>query len=313
VLVSESTGDDAAVYLLPGQDRLALLQTVDFFTPIVDDPHDWGRVAAANAFSDVYAMGGRPVTALNLVAWPIEELSAELLALVLEGGAAVAREAGVSIVGGHSIRDREPKYGMAVTGLVHADRIVRNSTMRPGDRLVLTKPLGTGIVSTAIKAGRASGPQVAAAVASMAALNREASEAMLEVGVSAATDVTGFGLLGHLHVALRGAGVAAVVDAASVPFLPGVGELARAGMIATGTRSNHAFVASALDWGGLTELEQLVLADAQTSGGLLIAVAPERAASLGDALRSRGIAGAEVGFVREGGPGAISLMGRPAI
>src|SRR3989441_1438834 len=179
VLVSGETRDDAAVYLLPGGQ--ALVQTVDFFTPIVDDPFDWGRIAAANAFSDVYAMGGRPLLAMNLVAWPVEELPLDLLSRVLEGGATVATQAGVTIVGGHSIHDPEPKYGMAVTGLVDPDRIVRNSTMRPGDRLVLTKPLGLGIVSTALKAGKASVEQVRAAVDVMTTLNAAAAEAMVEV------------------------------------------------------------------------------------------------------------------------------------
>src|SRR5213592_908698 len=180
VLVSGETGDDAAVYVLPGGQ--ALVQTVDFLTPIVDDPYDWGRIAAANAFSDVYAMGGRPLTALNLVAWPVKELPLEQLARVLEGGADVARAAGVIIVGGHSIHDPEPKYGMAVTGLVDPDRIVRNSAIRPGDRLFLTKPLGLGIVSTALKSGTASPSVVAAAVEVMTTLNASASEAMLEAG-----------------------------------------------------------------------------------------------------------------------------------
>src|SRR5439155_26047421 len=172
-----------AVYLLPGGP--ALVQTVDFFTPIVDDPFDWGRIAAANAFSDVYAMGGRPITALNLVAWPVKELPLELLAEVLEGGATVAREAGVAVVGGHSIHDPEPKYGMAVTGLIDPDRVVRNSTVRPDDRLFLTKPLGLGIISTAIKAGAATPEQLESAIETMTTLNAAASEAMVESGASA--------------------------------------------------------------------------------------------------------------------------------
>jgi selenide, water dikinase len=288
------------------------VQTVDFFTPVLDDPFDWGRVAAANALSDVYAMGGRPLTALNLVAWPVQELSLDLLARVLEGGASAARQAGVVVVGGHSIHDPEPKYGMAVTGLVDPDRIVRNSTMAAGDRLVLTKPLGSGIVATAVKAGRASPEQLAAAVAVMTALNREASEAMLEVGASGATDVTGFGLLGHLHVALRASGVAGTVDAGAVPFLEGVLDLARAGMVPSGTRSNHAFVSPSTDWGELAEVEQLVLADAQTSGGLLVAVPERRAGALLAALSARGIAAAEVGVLHEGPPGRIGVVGHPA-
>src|SRR5205809_3719035 len=241
VLVSPASGDDAAVYLLPGGQ--GLVQTVDFFTPIVDDPFDWGRIAAANASSDVYAMGGRPVTALNLVAWPVQQLSLDLLAQVLEGGAQVAREAGVVIVGGHSIHDPEPKYGMAVTGFVDPDRVVRNSTMRPGDRLFLTKPLGLGIISTAVKRGEATPEQLQGAVRVMTTLNAAASEAMVAAGASACTDVTGFGLLGHLHIALEGSGASARIDAAALPLLPGVLDLAGRGIVPSGTRANHAFVA----------------------------------------------------------------------
>jgi selenide,water dikinase len=305
VLVSPATGDDAAVYLLPG--GLALIQTVDFFTPIVDDAFDWGRIAAANAFSDVYAMGGRPITALNLVAWPVQELSLELLSRVLEGGATVAREAGVAIVGGHSIHDPEPKFGMAVTGLVDPARIVRNSTMLAGDVLVLTKPLGLGIIATAVKNGRASTDQQRAAVEVMATLNRAAAEAMVEVGVSAATDVTGFGLLGHLHIALRESRVSAVLNVERVSYLDGTEELARAGMIPSGTRSNHEFVSPHVDWGTLDEIEQLMLADAQTSGGLLIAVPEPRADRLAEALTGRRVPCWVIGRVERGAPGTITL------
>jgi selenide,water dikinase len=312
VLVSPDTGDDAAVIVMPGAgpDGTALVQTVDFFTPIVDDPFDWGRIAAANAFSDVYAMGGQPVTALNLVAWPVQELPLELLSRVLEGGGAVAAEAGVTILGGHSIHDPEPKYGMAVTGVVSVAGIVRNSTMRPGDRLVLTKPLGLGVTSTAIKAAQAPPELVRAAIEVMATLNREASAAMVEVGVSAATDVTGFGLLGHLHIALAAAGLAAAVDAADVPFLPGAAELAGRGFVPSGTRSNLDFVAPHVAWGELPEVERLLLADAQTSGGLLIAVPAERTGALGEALEARGVAATLVGRVEEGDPGRITVTGR---
>jgi len=308
VLVSPATGDDAAVYVLPGGP--ALVQTVDFFTPIVDDPFDWGRIAAANAFSDVYAMGGRPITALNLVAWPVKELSLDLLVRVLEGAASVAREAGVAIVGGHSIHDPEPKFGMAVTGLVDPERVVRNSTMRPGDKLFLTKPLGTGIISTAIKAGRAAPDQVESAVSTMASLNAAASEAMLEAGASAATDITGFGLLGHLAIALSASGAAARIQAATLPVLPGVLELARQGMVPSGSRANRAFVGPNVDWGDLPEPEQLVLADAQTSGGLLIAIQPEYADALRQGLTARGIPGAEIGVVEPGAPGHVAVRGR---
>ena len=307
MVVSSETGDDAAVYRL--RDGLGLVQTVDFFTPIVDDPFDWGRIAAANAMSDVYAMGGRPVTALNLVAWPVDALPLELLATVLEGGRTVARQAGVAVLGGHSIHDREPKYGMAVTGFVELDRIVRNSTMRAGDRLVLTKPLGLGIVSTAIKGGKASAQQVARAVEVMTTLNAAGAEAMTEMGVSAATDVTGFGLLGHLHIALRGSGMAATVNASAIPILAGTRELAARGMVPSGTRSNHAYVEPHVDWGHLGETDQLVLADAQTSGGLLIAVPADRAGQLRTDLTDRGALAAEIGEVQPGPPGRITVTG----
>jgi selenide,water dikinase len=308
VLVSPSTGDDAAVYVLPGGQ--AIVQTVDFFTPIVNDPFDWGRVAAANAFSDVYAMGGKPVTALNLVAWPVQELPLDQLAAVLEGGAAVAREAGVVIVGGHSIHDPEPKYGMAVTGLVDPERIVRNSAMREGDRLFLTKPLGLGIITTAIKRGEATPEQVSLAVATMTTLNALASEAMLEAGASAATDITGFGFLGHLHLALLASGVAATVHAGGPTLLPGTLDLAQRGVVPSGTRSNHEFVDPHTDWGQLTPAEQLVLADAQTSGGLLIAIEELRAPALTAGLAERGIAADKVGVVHAGEPGHLVVEGR---
>jgi selenide,water dikinase len=307
VLVSPATGDDAAVIRIG--DGRALVQTVDFFTPIVDDPFDWGRIAAANALSDVYAMGGTPLTALNLVAWPVQDLPLELLARVLEGGRETVAEAGAAIVGGHSIHDPEPKYGLAVTGLVDPEHVVRNSTMRPGDRLVLTKPLGVGIVSTAVKRGEATEAQLAAAVDVMTTLNARASSAMVEVGVSGATDVTGFGLLGHLHIALRESGASARIDAPAVPFLPGVRDLAAAGVVPGGTRSNHAFVDPFVDWGPFRPEEQLMLADAQTSGGLLMAVAPDRASALAEALSRRGVAAHEVGAVEEGPAGRIRVEG----
>jgi selenide,water dikinase len=297
------------VYALPGS-ALALIQTVDFFTPIVDDPYDWGRIAAANALSDVYAMGGTPVTALNLVSWPVEDLPLDLLARVMEGGAAVAREARVVIVGGHSIHDPEPKYGMAVTGVAEPDAIVRSSTMRPGDLLVLTKPLGLGVVTTALKRGEASPDQVETAVRTMTILNAAASEAMVEVGVSAATDVTGFGLLGHLHIALLASGAAAAVRAGSVPILPGALDLAERGFVPSGTRSNHRFVREAVEWGELPKPEQLVLADAQTSGGLLISVPEGRVGALMSALERRGVPAVEIGAVRMGPPGRIEVTGR---
>jgi selenide, water dikinase len=310
VLVSSATGDDAAVIALP--DGRAMIQTVDFFTPIVDDPFDWGRIAAANALSDVYAMGGTPSYALNVAAWPVKELPLEMLAKVLEGGATVAREAGVTVVGGHTIHDPEPKYGMAVTGFAERDRIVRNSTMRPGDRLYLTKPLGLGLIATAVKKGVATAEQLASAVETMTTLNAGAARSMVEVGVSAATDVTGFGLLGHLHLALSASGASATIAADRVPFLPGALALAEAGVIPSGTRSNHAFVAPSVDWGELPEAEQLALADAQTSGGLLIAVGAGRSDALRRDLAGRGIPAADIGVVGSEAPGRIAVTGRVA-
>ncbi len=284
------------------------MATVDFFTPIVDDPYDWGRIAAANAFSDVYAMGGRPAIALNLVSWPVDDLPLDLLGRVMQGGLDMSAEAGVAVVGGHSITDPEPKYGMVALGFVEPGAVVRNSTVPAGARLFLTKPLGTGVIATAIKRGSATNEQVRAAVELMTSLNAAASEAMVEAEAEAATDVTGFGLLGHLRNMLAASGVAAGLDASSVPLLEGVLDLARAGVVPSGTRRNHAFVRPTTDWGDLTEPEQLVLADAQTSGGLLIAATDgER---LAEALRTHRVGWAEVGVISEGRPGRIEITGR---
>ncbi|MGH2674538.1 MAG: selenide, water dikinase SelD [Actinomycetota bacterium] len=308
VVVATDTKDDAAVYRLP--DGTGLIQTVDFFTPIVDDPFDWGRVAAANAISDVYAMGGRPILALNLVAWPVDDLPLEMLSRVLEGGAKVAAEAGAAVVGGHSIHDPEPKYGMAVTGLVALDRLVRNSTAPPGARLFLTKPLGLGMITTGIKRGRTPPDQARTAVEVMASLNAAASEAMVETEAEAATDVTGYGLLGHLLELVEASGVAAEVDASAVPVLDGALDLAREGVIAGGTRRNRTFVDPHVDWGDLDEGERFVLADAQTSGGLLIAASAERADALRAGLEARGVLAAEIGRTLPGAPGRIAVRGR---
>jgi len=306
VLVSQETGDDAAVYVLPGGQ--CLVQTVDFFTPIVDDPYDWGRIAAANALSDVYAMGARPVLALNLVGWPVDDLPLDVLVRVLEGGSTVAAQAGVAVVGGHTISDLEPKYGMAVTGLADRSRLVRNSTARPGGALYLTKPLGLGIVTTAIKRDRAGDEEVRAAVEVMADLNDRAAQAMVEAGVDAATDVTGFGLLGHLHTMLDASGLGATVDAASIPLLPGAVELARDGVVPDGTRRNHEFVSAFVSWGELEGFEQLILADAQTSGGLLIAT--RQGERLEAALSERGVTGHRIGTLEPGAAGRIRVTGR---
>jgi selenide,water dikinase len=306
VLVGADTGDDAAVVGL--SDGQALVATLDFFTPIVDDPYEWGRIAATNALSDVYAMGARPLLALNIVSWPVDDLPLEMLGRVLQGGIDAATDAGAAVLGGHSITDPEPKFGMVALGTVGADAIVRNSTAEPGSRLFLTKPLGLGIVSTAIKRGTADPALERTAIDLMTTTNESASTSMVVAGVSAATDVTGFGLLGHLHRMAGASGVAAAVDAGAVPILPGVLDLARSDVVPGGTKRNHAYVAPHTDWGALTLPEQLVLADAQTSGGLLIAA--RDGDRLAGELETRGVPVAEIGTVERGSPGAIRVTGR---
>jgi selenide, water dikinase len=308
LLVGFDTSDDAAVYRL--RDDLAVVVTTDFFTPIVDDPYDWGRIAATNALSDVYAMGGAPLLALNLVAWPREGLPFDLLARVLDGGGDVVRAAGAVVAGGHSIDDAEPKFGLAVVGTVDPERVLTNSGARPGDALVLTKPIGLGVISTAVKRDAAPPALVDEAVRLMTTLNAGARDAAIALGdaVHAATDVTGFGLLGHLRELLAGSGLAGEVDAAAVPVIDGVRALLADGMVAGGTQRNHAFVSESVDWGGLAADEQVLLADAQTSGGLLLAVDPTRAGDLVAELQSRATpAAAVVGHTADGPPGTIRV------
>jgi selenide,water dikinase len=271
LLVGLATGDDAAVVTLPVRDGApaqAVISTADFFTPVVDDPYDWGRIAAANALSDVYAMGGRPVLAVNLLAWPRDVLPFDLAREVLRGGLDVATEAGCHVGGGHSVDDPEPKYGMAVTGLADPERLLRNDAGRPGTPLSLTKPLGLGVLNNRHKA---TGERFEQAVATMVALNRDASEAALAAGARCATDVTGFGFLGHLHKLARASRVTAVVDTAAVPCLDGAREAVRDGYVSGGTRRNLEWVAPFTDFGDTDADTRLLLADAQTSGGLLVA------------------------------------------
>ncbi|HYT09646.1 MAG TPA: selenide, water dikinase SelD [Mycobacteriales bacterium] len=265
LLVGLDGGDDAAVVRLAGD--TAVVATTDFFTPVVDDPYDWGRIAAANALSDVYAMGGRPLVALNLLCWPRDVLPYELAAEVLRGGLDVASQAGCHVAGGHSVDDPEPKYGMAVTGLVDPDRMMRNDAGRAGLPLTLTKPLGIGVLNSRHKATGEVFPQ---AVATMTTLNRDAAEAAVAAAVRCATDVTGFGLLGHLLKLARASGVTAVVDAAAVPYLDGARAALADGFVSGGTRRNLDWVRPHADL-GVDEDEALLLADAQTSGGLLVA------------------------------------------
>ena len=265
VLVGLDDGDDGAVVQVT--DGVAVVSTADFFTPVVDDAYDWGRIAAANALSDVYAMGGRPVVAVNLVGWPRDVLPTELLREVLRGGAEVAAQAQCAVAGGHSIDDPEPKYGMAVTGTAHPDCLLRNDAGRAGLPLTLTKPLGVGVLNNRHKSTGETFPE---AVASMIALNRDASEAALRCGIEAATDITGFGLLGHLYKLARASGVSAVIDSAAVPYLAGARESLQAGFVSGGTRRNLEWVYPHLQ-ATVDEDELLLLADAQTSGGLLLA------------------------------------------
>ncbi len=298
LLVGMDTGDDAAVWRL-SVDR-ALVLTADFITPVVDDARSWGRVAAANAVSDVYAMGGTPLLALNLVCWNSDELSSDLLVEVLRGAQDVAADAGFAIAGGHTVDDPEPKYGLAVLGEVHPDRMLTNTGFRPGDALVLTKPLGIGVITTAIKSGDAGQDVVEAAMESMTRLNADGSAVAIAAGASGATDITGFGLLGHLARAAAESGVDMTVNAAEVPLLPGTRDLAEAGSMPGGSRRNLEWADQILDRGGLVELDVLLLADAQTSGGLVFGASPAAADEAVAQLTATGHTAAVVGDVTAG-------------
>lgn len=303
LLVGFETSDDAAVWMHEGR---ALLLTVDFFTPMVDDPYDFGRITAANALSDIYAMGGRPLVALNLLAFPCS-MSAEVIADVLRGGADKVREAGAVIGGGHTIDDEEPKYGLSVLGEAEPGQVVRNAGARPGDLLVLTKRIGVGIMNTALKRGLETEESLRDVIESMARLNRGAAEAMVAVGVSAGTDVTGFGLLGHLHEMALGSKCAAELDLRNVPVFGGALEHARDGVWPGRAKDVVEHVDPHVDWGEADEAWRLVLCDPQTSGGLLMAVDPTRADELLGGLESRGEWGCVIGRMAEGEPGSIAI------
>jgi selenide,water dikinase len=298
LVVSADTADDAAVYRVAPE--LALVQSADFFTPIVDDPYDFGRIAAANAMSDIYAMGAKPVLALNLVAFSLEEHGAEVLREILRGGSDIAEQAGAAIGGGHSIDDPEPKYGLSVTGTVHPDAVVTNAGGRPGDELFLTKPVGGGLITTAAKRRLASDELIARAVATMTELNDVGARAAVDAEASAMTDVTGFGLLGHLHELCEASGVAALVEADAVPVIDGAGELARdEHCVAGGSRRNAAYAAGFAQWSSTVSGERRVLlTDAMTSGGLLLAVPP---------ARSSFAPGTRIGKLLEGPAGHIQV------
>ena len=304
MLVGLETGDDAAIYRI--NDHVALVLTLDFFAPIVDDPFDYGQIAVANALSDVYAVGGTPLTALNIAAFP-RDLGPEVVARVFEGGQVKAEEAGILIIGGHTIDDKEPKYGLAVTGIVTPGEQITNANAQPGDVLVLTKAIGSGVITTAGKAGTASEEVIQEAVKSMATLNRGAANAMLEVGVNSATDVTGFGLLGHLRQMMMASGVSAIVSRSAVPILPGAQELAEAGNVSGGTGRNMEALGDAVSLeDGVSEVDFVLMADAQTSGGMLISVAEDRAGALVKSLVANETLYSEViGKVVEGKAGTV--------
>lgn len=306
MVVGVDTPDDAAVFLV--NPDLAAVQTVDFFPPVVDDPYAFGQIAAANALSDCWAMGVDPLFALNLVAFPTRRLGSLVLIRILAGGADKCAEAGVAIVGGHSVEDDEPKYGLAVTGLGHPADLWRRGGGRPGDVLILTKPIGVGVITTAAKRGQAPADVLDLAVRSMLELNKAAADAARATGgVHACTDVSGFGLLGHLYEVALQSGVSAELSLQAIPVLPGARELVAMGFVPGGTRRNLAFVAPYVNWGRAGEGDRLLLCDAVTSGGLLFAIDEGKAADLARELESRGVLAARIGALGEGPPGYITL------
>jgi selenide,water dikinase len=305
LLVGLDTSDDAGVYKL--SDDLAIVQTVDFFTPIVDDPYSFGQVAAANALSDIYAMGGKPLTVLNIVAFPIMKLDKQILADILRGAADKVREAGATLVGGHSIDDNEPKFGLAVTGTIHPDKVRTNAGAKPGDQLILTKPIGVGILTTSIKKDQLSEEEVARVTQVMATLNKTAAEVMDRFTVHGCTDVTGFGLLGHTAELAKGSGVGVRIGASQVPVLPRVRELA--GFVPGGTKNNYAHLEGSVTFApSIDQIGQWILCDAVTSGGLLISAAAEDADALLAALRAEGVEAAKIGEVVADHPGQIVVV-----
>lgn len=307
LLVGLETSDDAGVYKL--NDEVALIQTVDYFTPIVDDPRMFGQIAAANALSDVYAMGGKPLTVLNIVGFPVKKLDKAILADILRGASEKVQEAGAIVVGGHSIDDQEPKFGMAVTGTVHPDNVWTNSGAKPGDALILTKPIGVGIQTTAIKRDALDGAQLERVMQVMASLNKTASEVLQAFDVHACTDVTGFGLLGHAKEMACGAGVGFEISASKVPVLPGTRELAEQGIAPGGSRSNHKWLQDNVEYDAtIDDVTQLILCDAVTSGGLLAALPEEQAEAAVRRLHEAGVGDAGIiGSVVSGHPGCIMV------
>jgi selenide,water dikinase len=287
----------------------AIVQTVDFFTPVVDDPYDFGAIAAANSLSDIYAMGGRPIFALSVVGFPEKRLPLEVLQQILKGAHDKAKEAGIGILGGHTVEDNEPKFGLVVTGVIDPERVLTNDKAQPGDVIILTKPIGLGIISTAVKRSMASDELAQKAVKVMSTLNRDAAEAMLQVGAHACTDVTGFGLLGHLREMTRASKVDAVIYVSKVPVIKEAWDLASAGAIPGGTLSNLDFVSDTVEWDeGIPQTGRLVLCDAQTSGGLMITVSANKKDEVLKALKKKGIETAgHIGDFTEVGDGKITV------
>lgn len=309
LLVGLDTSDDAGVYRL--NDELAIVQTVDFFTPIVDDPYSFGQVAAANAISDIYAMGGKPLTVLNIVAFPISSLDKQVLADILRGAADKVSEAGATLVGGHSIDDKEPKFGLAVTGIIHPQKVRTNAGAKPGDKLILTKPIGVGILTTSIKKDQLDEEEVARVTAVMSTLNKTAAEVMEPFDVHACTDVTGFGLLGHASEIAKGSGVGLRIISDQVPVLPRVRELAEKGFVPGGTKNNFAHLQGSVTFPEeLDQIGQWILCDAVTSGGLLISVSSDQAESLLSELKKAGVDAGIIGETTAEHPGHIHVLTR---
>ncbi|TYS82903.1 selenide, water dikinase SelD [Rossellomorea aquimaris] len=304
LLVGLDTSDDAGVYKI--NEETALVQTLDYFTPIVDDPYMFGQIAAANALSDVYAMGGKPITVMNIVGFPISTLDKSILADILSGASDKVRESGAVLVGGHSIDDQEPKFGLSVTGVVHPDRIRSNAAAQPGDKLILTKPIGVGILTTAIKNDKLPQKNIEEVMETMAALNKDAAEVMDSFPVNACTDVTGFGLLGHALEIAEGSKNGITIEKDSVPLLHMTKELAQQNIIPGGSRKNHKWLSDRVDYDeSISEIDQLILCDAITSGGLLISVPEEHAEALNNELKNRNLNSAIVGTVTAERPGKL--------
>lgn len=301
------TADDAGVFRITSE--IALIQTLDFFTPIVNDPYLFGRIAATNALSDVYAMGGRPLTAMNICCFPVKDLPVEVFREILRGGMDAVHQAGAVLAGGHSVEDPELKYGLSVTGVVHPDRVVTNAGLKAGQALLLTKPLGTGVIATALKAGLASPLAVEQAVAVMTALNAPAVEVMEACGVSGATDVTGFGLLGHALELAQASGVGLVIQAAKVPIIPEARDMAAMGLVPLGSHANKNFCASKVRTRGpAQEIVMDLLADAQTSGGMLMGLDPDKVETALEMLARHGVQGAVIGRAVAEEPGTITVV-----